>query len=799
MSELETKPQNPNQLGLANARLREASKASQASFYASLPSMAGSQPWPFRSAAIAGDERPRKTMHSAAGLTRPPDVALVVEPGIVDSIPAEPLQARSAQSAPVALDVMIKPQVSLERQAHTPAVIGETEVGDSPVLQATQETQEAPVDPVHQRALKSLGLANAGLSLLCVPTGYVDCRFPLTSLEAVEVGERGLFLLNRTGAVEPVDANSQIVSSGPYASIFDAPYQGFWSRVRQLRVELEDGTGDRVWVSYFNPWKARENPRTGLLLVQGVMRQFGKRRFLTELVLPPQAASGRVWVRYVCPGAPSEAAVLSLVNAAKSNPFNFAACAHAVVAACLLSEGQLLEVAEAANGQTYESLSEFFHCLHEPQTPEIGELAALAARAMAVAGICSAAKAANTRLACAQAALNLQHQQIQSLIASQPETLTTDQVNAIDGLVQALKAPLPLNGLLSGDVGTGKTLVYLIPAVAAHRVGAQVAIVSPTEILANQVYQNIRRRFPQARVERVKAGGKIADHSAILVGTSGLGSVAKKADWKPHFLIIDEQHKLSTKDRNSMVAPWTHQLEASATPIPRSLAATLFSGTQVFELHKAPVKRSINSFVLDEPERSQAVAWMRETFEAGHRIAVIYPKVAVSEAQDSKLVKSVLDAAEALQAQFSGKVVMLHGKLSTDELNKNLAAYRSGACPIVVASTIMETGIDIPDIRLMIVKDADNFGTAQLHQLRGRLARNGGAARFVMMVKSVDALQDETHQRLKTVAKVSDGYALAEADMANRGFGDLAGLTQSGNTSSIFKLLGLNLSDFSAH
>ena len=179
---------------------------------------------------------------------------------------------------------------------------------------------------------------------------------------------------------------------------------------------------------------------------------------------------------------------------------------------------------------------------------------------------------------------------------------------------------------------------------------------------------------------------------------------------------------------------------------------------------------------------------------------MIYPKVAVTvsgDPQDTKVIASVLDAAQALQGRFPGKVAVLHGKLSPEDTSQNLEAFRSGQCPVVVASTIMETGIDIADIRLMVVKDADNFGIAQLHQLRGRLARNGGSARFVMMVADKEALQDETKQRLATLAKVSDGYALAEADMASRGFGDLAGLAQSGNTACVFRLLKLTLADFS--
>ncbi|WP_371436179.1 DEAD/DEAH box helicase [Polaromonas sp.] len=619
----------------------------------------------------------------------------------------------------------------------------------------------------------------------------------MTSLRGMVDGCRGLFWLRKTGNVEALDREKNAVGKAGYESIFDAPYPGFWSRIKQLRIEFVDEDGTTVWLSVFDPWRMRNADRHGFVLIDGEIRNFGPRTYLTDATEPPAEAMGRVWVRYVCPGAPSEAEVRRLVEQAKASPDSRELCAHALVASTLLSEVQLLTIAEDACGQQYADLLEFFQVLHEPDSPMDGDLAAAAARAMGVAGICSAARAGNMRYPHAKAALNLQPKLIQALIDSQPEILTGDQKKAIDGLVMALRAPQPLNGLLSGDVGTGKTLVFMVPAVAAHLVGAQVAIISPTEILANQVFKNLSRRFPQARVERVLAGGKIMDPSAILVGTSGLGGVARKAEWIPNFLVVDEQHKLATKDRNSMVAPWTHQLEASATPIPRSLASTLYSGTQVFDLYQSPVERNLESFVLEESERSSAVGWMRQALAENHRIAVIYPRVGSTAGGDAAVVNNVMDAAEALEKRFPGKVVMLHGKLGPGEVGGNLDSFRTGAKPIVVASTIMETGIDIADIRLMVVKDADNFGIAQLHQLRGRLARNGGAARFVMMVGARDDLSPDTLDRLATVARVTDGYALAEADMASRGFGDLAGSAQSGNVSCAFRLLRLELADFS--
>lgn len=688
-------------------------------------------------------------------------------------------------------------------------------------------------EEMRRRLFKQLEITTLGQVLLCVPTSYVDCVNTVDSLLGLREGFKGLFHLKRTGRIEAVDDKKRPVLPAPYASLYEAPYFTHWRNIRMLKVELEDVHGQKLWVNFFSAWRWKNSDPLGYVLIDGTLVNFGSRQVLINTSEPPLDMAGKIWARYNCAGMAKEEEIRQAVLEVLEIPEQFEEAIHSLISTTLLSEKQLIALSKPVIGTPYESLREFFLTLHSPSFTQEGELAAEVARTIAVAGVCNAAKAASMRYPHPKAAINIRDAQVRAAVQSQPEVLTADQVTVVEQLVAALRSPQPLNGLLSGDVGTGKTLAYLIPAVAVHRAGEAVALISPTEILANQLAANLQRRFPDVLVERVMAGGKIRNRLAILVGTSGMGSVARKAGYIPNFLVVDEQHKLATKDRNSMVGPWTHHLEASATPIPRSLASTLFNGTQVFSLNVSPVVRQIESFVLDEVERGQVVGWMRQALDEHQRVAVIYPRVEkptvkMSDEEASFVdayalpddaggsstfsspaalpflpglpraapVASVTEAAQGLEQRFPGRVGMLHGKLASSEIAATLDDFRSGVKPIVVASTIMETGIDIPDIRLLVVKDAENFGAAQLHQLRGRLARNGGPARFVMMVNDSATLAPETRERLEMVSRTTDGYALAEADMKNRGFGDLAGLAQSGQVSCAFRLLKLTLDDF---
>jgi ATP-dependent DNA helicase RecG len=336
-----------------------------------------------------------------------------------------------------------------------------------------------------------------------------------------------------------------------------------------------------------------------------------------------------------------------------------------------------------------------------------------------------------------------------------------------------------------------------------------VAIIAPTSLLADQIAEQLLTRFmgQVSGIERVQAGKKIHDPNAILVCTYGLGSIAASAHYVPNLLIIDEQHKMSTTVKEAMVKPWTHVLEATATPVPRSLAAIEFGGKDILNLRGSHVKKTFRNHIADLSDRPTFAKMIREVINDGGRAAIVYPRVeasaearlsaeAADAGQDTQvIVDSLLEAARSLETAFPGKVVAVHGKMKDAEIARAIAMVKSGERPLLVASSVIETGIDIPSMKIMIVREADRFGIAQLTQLRGRLVRNGGVGDFVMMVKDMSLLDGKTFERLEAVRTENDGYRLAERDMELRGFGQLDGEDQSGAAEGVFRLLKVSSRD----
>jgi ATP-dependent DNA helicase RecG len=254
-------------------------------------------------------------------------------------------------------------------------------------------------------------------------------------------------------------------------------------------------------------------------------------------------------------------------------------------------------------------------------------------------------------------------------------------------------------------------------------------------------------------------------------------------------VVIDEQHKFSVDQRHALVGAETHLIEASATPIPRSLAIALFGGWQEARIGGQPVDKLIHSYLLSESDgRGQSSRLLLDAIRAGKKAIVLYPSVTGSD-------KSVTEAAARLEGVLAGKVTALHGRLSSKDKEQAFALFRTGERPVLVASTAVEVGVDVPDVACLVVCEAQRFGVSQLHQIRGRLVRNGGLGHFIMLVPDKRPKKD-TMERLEAVRDVSDGFDLAERDLELRGFGDVLGEAQTGASLTLFRLTRLGPGDF---
>lgn len=643
------------------------------------------------------------------------------------------------------------------------------------------------------KALTHLGLDRPEEALLCLPADFVDCRAPLRRVQMIGDDQRRLYLFTYTGDIRCFAGNKMLFNLGADPSGWRQG--GLLRKANRIEVDVKDDVGRILTQSHFgSAWRFKDLSSGDPALVIGRIESFGRRLYIKDSENPPVRAIGRVWVRYSgIPGQVAGEVVEELVRSQLDNPDAWAWCVAKLRGGLCMDDVQALGHVNAQD--EFENLQELLRCLHQPQDIARALRAREVARRLTALAIQSAALRHNLRHPHPDTPIPVTPQAVLRLAATQPETLSEEQQSVALAIANRLGQAKPLQALLSGDVGTGKTLTFLLPAVAAVQAGARVAIVAPTELLADQIAQQALARFGAfIDVERVRTGRKINNPAALLVGSPGLTTAAERQSYYPNLLICDEQHKHSTSTRERLVKAWTHVVEATATPIPRSLASALYGGMEVFNLRKCPVEKTIHCRIYDLEERPKASAMLRWALQSGQKAAVVYPRVE-SKAED---VAAVTKAAQALEEAFPGKVAVLHGKMSDVELRANMEAIRSGERPLIVASTVLETGIDIPSVAAMVVRDAENFGISQLHQLRGRLVRNGGEGWFAMLVKDKNGLAPETIQRLQWVATTQDGYELAELDLVNRGFGDVDGQAQSGKTRTLFRLVKLTAADFLA-
>lgn len=375
---------------------------------------------------------------------------------------------------------------------------------------------------------------------------------------------------------------------------------------------------------------------------------------------------------------------------------------------------------------------------------------------------------------------------------SLPFSPTGAQRRAIDEMLCDMASGKRMSRILQGDVGSGKTLVAAALLWAVQRAGYQSAFMAPTEILAQQHAKTLQEFLDPFGINvllltgSMKAKEKSAVKAAlaggschIVVGTHAL--LTEDVEFCNLALTVtDEQHRFGVAQRSTLHDKGAHPhiLVMSATPIPRTYALVIFHDLAVSVLDELPPgRKKVDTFAVTESYRPRLNGFIRKQVEEGHQVFVVCPKVEDGEEGESKL-KSASEHAEELQKLFPDlTVACVHGRMKPKEKEAVMAAFAAGETDILVSTTVVEVGVDVPNATLMVVENAERFGLSQLHQLRGRVGR-GKAKSYCILVS--DTTSEETKNRLRVLTKTNDGFEIARADFDLRGAGDILGEAQHG-------------------
>ena len=385
--------------------------------------------------------------------------------------------------------------------------------------------------------------------------------------------------------------------------------------------------------------------------------------------------------------------------------------------------------------------------------------------------------------------LDWREEQLQEKKSQLPFPLTGAQERTLAEILSDLKSPAHMNRLLQGDVGSGKTVVAGLAMYAVHTAGYQSALMVPTEILAEQHFESLSQLFPDLKLALLTGSMKAAERKETLLAIElgqvdmVIGTHALIQDGVQYhrlgLVIVDEQHRFGVAQRRILREKGDNPdvLMMTATPIPRTLAITAFGDMDVSIIDQMPAGRKpiITRWVKHE-QLEVVLDWIKKELVKGAQVYFISPLIEESEALD---LKNAIDLEEELQAYFGGdaRVSLLHGKMKSDEKEAIMQAFKNKEVDILVSTTVIEVGVNVPNATIMVIMDADRFGLSQLHQLRGRVGR-GDKQSYAILVANPKT--ESGKKRMKIMTETTDGFVLAEEDLKMRGSGEIFGTRQSG-------------------
>jgi ATP-dependent DNA helicase RecG len=382
---------------------------------------------------------------------------------------------------------------------------------------------------------------------------------------------------------------------------------------------------------------------------------------------------------------------------------------------------------------------------------------------------------------------------IASYRAALPFELTGDQERAIAELDADLARTTPMHRLLQGDVGAGKTVVALYALLRAVEAGRQAALMAPTETLAEQHFLTIDELCAGLgiRVELLTSSLRAREHANVrqliasgdtllVVGTHAL--IQKEVEFRDlAVVVVDEQHRFGVGQRSALAEGRSpHVLHMTATPIPRTLALTVYGDLDVSELAVLPANRKpVITARISEEQASKAYTRLTRLLHEGRQAYVVCPLIEQSETSRARAAEAEAERLRAHELR-EFRVGCLHGKLKTADRRELMARFKAGELDVLVATTVIEVGVDVPNATVMIVQEADRFGLAQLHQLRGRVGRGAEQSYCLLVARPTEELTEDAAKRLDAMVETTDGFVLAERDLEIRGEGQLLGARQSG-------------------